>query len=150
MIDCGFKALQCLSLQPHIGINAMPIVKIEVCRAWPPAQVSALIEAVYQAQLIALMLPEEDKQIRYVEHKPEHFPVPPGKTENYTFVEYQLFPGRSLEAKRKLYQGIVQRFGELGIEPSDIIIVLHEPPLENWGIRGLPASEVKLGVNLNI
>ena len=128
----------------------MPIVKIEVCRARPPEQVSALIEAVYQAQLVALKLPKDDKQIRYVEYKPEHFPVPPGKTENYTFVEFQLFPGRSLDAKRKLYQGIVHRFGELGIQPSDIIIVLHEPPLENWGIRGLPATEVDLGVNLNV
>ena len=34
----------------------MPIVKIEVCRTWSPEQVSALIEAVYQAQLIALKL----------------------------------------------------------------------------------------------
>jgi len=128
----------------------MPIVKIEVCRSRPPEEVAALIEAVYQAQLIALKLPEDDKQIRYVEHRREHFPVPPGKSENYTFVEYQLFPGRSLEAKRKLYQGIVQRFGKLGIAPADIIIVLHEPPLENWGIRGLPASEVDLGFSLNV
>lgn len=128
----------------------MPIVKIEVCRSRPTEQVSALIEAVYQAQLLALKLPADDRQIRYVEHKPEHFPVPPGKTENYTVVEYQMFPGRSLEAKRQLYRGIVQRFGELGIQPSDIIIVLHEPPLENWGIRGRPGSEVELGVDLNV
>jgi phenylpyruvate tautomerase PptA (4-oxalocrotonate tautomerase family) len=128
----------------------MPIVKIEVCRARPPEQVAALIDAVYQAQLIAFKLPEDDKQIRYVEHKPEHFPIPPGKTENYTFVEFQIFPGRSLDAKRALYQGIVQRFGELGIQSRDIIIVLHEPALENWGIRGLPASEVDLGFNLNV
>lgn len=95
-------------------------------------------------------MPDDDKQIRYVEHKPEYFPVPPGKTENYTFIEFQMFPGRSLEAKRKLYQGLVQRFGKLGIQASDIIIALHEPPLENWGIRGLPASEVELGINLKV
>ncbi|AKJ28573.1 tautomerase family protein [Caldimonas brevitalea] len=128
----------------------MPIVKIEVCRPRPPEQVRALIDAVYQAQLIAFKLPEDDKQIRYVEHTPEHFPVPPGKTENYTFVEFQVFPGRSLEAKRQLYAGVVSRFGALGIQPSDITIVLHEPALENWGIRGLPASEVDLGFNLKV
>ena len=128
----------------------MPIVKIEVCRVRPISEVSAMIEAVYQAQLIAFKLPADDKQIRYVEHKLEYFPIPPGKTENYTFVEFQIFPGRSLEAKRQLYQGVVQRFGELGIQPSDIIIVLHEPSLENWGIRGLPASEVDLGFNLKV
>ena len=128
----------------------MPIAKIEACRARPAAEVAALIEAVYQAQLEALKVPEDDKQIRYVEHKPEHFPVPPGKTRNYTMVEFLLFPGRSLDAKRKLYQGIARRFGELGIEAGDIIIVLHEPPLDNWGIRGKPASEVDLGFNLNV
>jgi len=129
----------------------MPIAKIEVCRTRPPEQVAALIEAVYQAQLEALKVPEDDKQIRYVEHKPEHFPVPPGKTENYTFVEFLLFPGRSPEAKRNLYQGIVRRFGTLGIQSSDIIIVLHEPPLENWGLRGgIPATEVSLGFNLKV
>jgi len=128
----------------------MPIAKIEVCRARPPEQVSALIDAGYQAQLEALRVPEDDKQIRYIEHRPEHFPVPPGKTANYTFVEIQLFPGRSLEAKRRLYSGIARRFGELGIQPADITIVLHEPPLENWGVGGKPASEVDLGFNLNV
>jgi phenylpyruvate tautomerase PptA (4-oxalocrotonate tautomerase family) len=128
----------------------MPIAKIEVCRPRTPKEVSFLIEAVYQAQLEALKVPEGDKQIRYIEHKPEHCPVPPGKTDNYTFVEFLLFAGRSLDAKRKLYQGIVRRFGELGIQPNDIIIVLQKPPLENWGIRGQPASEVNLGFNLNV
>ena len=128
----------------------MPIVKIEVCRSRRPDEVDAMIDAVYQAQLIAFKLPKDDRQIRYVEHKPEHFPVPPGKTENFTFIEFQIFPGRSLEAKRKLYQGVVTRLGALGIEPRDITIVLHEPPLENWGLGGLPASEVELGFDLNV
>jgi len=129
----------------------MPYAKIEVRRSRPPAEVAALIEAVYLAQREALKVPEGDRQIRYIEHKPEHFAVPPNKTENYTFVEILLFPGRSLEAKRNLYQSIVRRFGELGIAPSDVFIVLHEPPLENWGIRGgIPASEVDLGFNLKV
>jgi len=129
----------------------MPIAKIEVRRKRPAAEVAALIEAVYQAQREALKVPEGDRQIRYVEHRPEHFAVPPGKTANYTFVEIILFPGRSLPAKRALYQSVVRRFGELGIAASDIFIVLHEPPLENWGIRGgKPASEVDLGFNLNV
>lgn len=128
----------------------MPIVKIEVCRSRPAAQVAEIIEAVYQAQLVAFKLPADDRQIRYVEHRPDYFPVPPGKTENYTFIEFQVFPGRSIDAKRKLYQGIVSRFAAFGIEPRDIIIVLHEPPLENWGIRGLPATDVDLGYRLDV
>ena len=109
-----------------------------------------MIDAVYQAQLIAFKLPEDDKQIRYLEYRPECFPIPPGKTENYTIIEFSIFPGRSLAAKRVLYEGIATRFGALGIQPGDIIIVLHEPQLDNWGVRGKPASEIELGFNLNV
>ena len=111
----------------------------------------ALIEAVYEAQREALGVPEDDRQIRYLEYPPERFAVPPEKTENYTVVEISLFPGRSLDAKRALYASIVRRFGELGIAPADVFIVVHEPPLDNWGIRGgQPASEVDLGFTLDI
>jgi phenylpyruvate tautomerase PptA (4-oxalocrotonate tautomerase family) len=129
----------------------MPFAKIEVRRPRSADEVRALIEAVYQAQRVALQVPENDRQIRYIEHRPEHFAVPPGKTENYTLVEILLFPGRSLDAKRRLYQEIVTRFGALGIAPADVFIVLQEPPLDNWGIRGgQPASEVDLGFNLRV
>ena len=129
----------------------MPLTRIEVRKNRPAEEAAAIMEAVYQAQREALMVPEGDRQIRYVEHKPAYFSVPPGKTENYTLVEITLFPGRSLEAKRNLYKSIVKRFGALGIAPSDIFIVLYEPPLDNWGLRGgIPASEVDLGFNLNV
>ena len=49
----------------------MPVAKIEVRRSRPPQEVEALIDAVYQAQREALKVPERDRQIRYVEHKPD-------------------------------------------------------------------------------
>ena len=62
-----------------------------------------------------------------------------------------VFPGRSFEAKKKLYQTIVKNLGDLHIQPNDILIVLKEPPLENWGIRGgHPANEVDLGFKLDV
>ena len=129
----------------------MPLAKIEVRKSRPADEIADIIEAVYKAQREALKVPEGDSQIRYFEHKPEHFAVPPGKTENYTLVEIALFPGRSLEAKRNLYKSIVRRFGDLGIDQTDILIVLNEPPLDNWGIKGgSPASEVDIGFNLNV
>ena len=129
----------------------MPLARIEVRKSRPKEEIAAIMEAVYQAQREALKVPEGDRQIRYVEHLPEHFAVPPGKTENFTLVEITMFPGRTLDAKRNLYKSIVRRFGGLGIAPSDVFIVLYEPPLDNWGLRGgLPASEVDLGFNLNV
>ena len=129
----------------------MPLAKIEVRKSRSPAEISAMIEAVYLAQREALKVPEHDRQIRYIEHKPEHFAVPPGVSENYTFVEITLFPGRFIQAKRNLYREIVSRFSALGIAPNETFIVLNEPPLENWGLRGgIPASELDLGFKLEV
>jgi len=128
----------------------MPVAKIEVRRSRSPAEAQAFITAVYEAQRDALKVPETDRQIRYIEHDPANFAVPPGRSENYTFVEIVMFPGRSLDAKRRLYAGIVERFGALGVEPRDVFIVIHEPPLENWGIRGVPANEIDIGFDLRV
>jgi phenylpyruvate tautomerase PptA (4-oxalocrotonate tautomerase family) len=128
----------------------MPLAQIEVRRPRSSDEVQAFIDAVYEAQREALKVPAWDRQIRYVEHAAERFAVPPGKTENYTLVTIVMFPGRSLEAKRLLYAGIVRRLGELGVAATDVFIVLHEPPLENWGVRGVPASELDLGFDLKV
>jgi phenylpyruvate tautomerase PptA (4-oxalocrotonate tautomerase family) len=128
----------------------MPTSKIEVLRNRPAAEVQAMMQALYEAQREALKVPEDDRQIRYVEHKREHFPIPPDKTENYTIVEISIFPGRSLEAKRNLYKGIFQRFEKLGIQATDLIVILNEPHMDNYGIRGLPASEVEIGFKLDV
>jgi len=129
----------------------MPLTRIEVRRPRPADEVRALIDAVAEALHESLQLPEGDRQLRYVEHRPEHFAVPPGKSENYTLVEVTMFPGRSQDAKRRLYQSIVHRLGALGVAPADILIVLHEPPLENWGVRGgVPGNEVDLGFKLKV
>jgi phenylpyruvate tautomerase PptA (4-oxalocrotonate tautomerase family) len=129
----------------------MPFTKIETRRLRPEHEIQALIEAVYQAQQEALKVPVDDRQIRYISHRPEHFHVPPDKTDNYTFVEVLLFPGRSREAKRALYQGIVRRFGALGIAPHDVFVALHELPLDNFGIQGGQlASDVDLGFDVNV
>jgi phenylpyruvate tautomerase PptA (4-oxalocrotonate tautomerase family) len=59
--------------------------------------------------------------------------------------------GRSLEAKKRLYRGVVEALGAHGVPPNDVMIVLHEPPLENWGVQGgEPASEGDLGFDLNV
>lgn len=55
----------------------MPMAKIEVRRTRTSEEISAIIEAVYLAQREALNVPQHDRQIRYIEHRPECFAVPP-------------------------------------------------------------------------
>jgi len=57
----------------------------------------------------------------------------------------------TIEAKRKLYQTIVQNLQKLDIQTSDVLIVLNEPLLDNWGVRGgVPASEIDLGFKIDV
>jgi phenylpyruvate tautomerase PptA (4-oxalocrotonate tautomerase family) len=109
------------------------------------------MEAIHSALREALKIPENDRDIRFNEYHPEDFQVPPEKTENYILVEITMFAGRSLQAKKELYRGIVTNLGKLGILGGDVFIVLHEVPLENWGIRGgIPASELDLGFKVDV
>jgi phenylpyruvate tautomerase PptA (4-oxalocrotonate tautomerase family) len=94
---------------------------------------------------------EWDRTLRLIEHQPSHFACPPGKGPRYTLVEVTMFAGRSMDAKRSLYKGIVQRLGALGVPADDIKITLIEVLQENWGIRGgQPASEISLGFKIDV
>lgn len=129
----------------------MPLVKIEARKSWSVSQRKEIIEAVHSALCDALKILEDDRNVRFQAYTPEDFEVPPGKSENYLLIEVTLFSGRSLQAKKALYQAIVNNFGQLGIAATDVFIVLHEVPLENWGIRGgIPASEVDLGFKIGV
>ncbi len=129
----------------------MPLVRIDVLKGRPPAERSRLLQAVHAALVEVVGIPEDDRVQRLVEHYPESFEIPPGRSERYTLVEVTAFPGRSPAAKRALYEAIVRNLGEVGVPSGDILIVIHEPPLENWGIRGgRSADEVDLGFRLDV
>jgi phenylpyruvate tautomerase PptA (4-oxalocrotonate tautomerase family) len=62
-----------------------------------------------------------------------------------------MFAGRSMGTKRRLYRAIVDRFVALDIPAADVLIVLHEPPMENWAVNGgVPASEVDVGFKVDV
>lgn len=129
----------------------MPNVTIEVRRKYTAAEEQALIDAVHAALIEGLKIPDWDKTIRLVVHEPRRFAVPPGRGERYTLVDVDLFSGRSLEAKRALYQALVRNLGKLGIPADHVKVLLRESAAENWGIRGgVPASEVDLGFKIDV
>jgi phenylpyruvate tautomerase PptA (4-oxalocrotonate tautomerase family) len=121
----------------------MPLTTIESCKKRPAHEVQHLLESVYQAQIEAFKVPDSDRQLRYYELPAEHFFIPPGRTADFTVVTMQIFPGRSIEAKRALYQSIVRRFAEIGIAPHDVFIGLQESARENWSLSdGIAASDL--------
>ncbi len=129
----------------------MPTVNIEVKYKYSAEQEVAIIDAVHRAMMEGIKTPEWDKNIRLVVHEPHRFASPLGKSERYTLVTFDMFSGRSIEAKRALYSAIIQNISELDIQPSDVLINLREQPPENWGVQGgTPASEVDIGFKINV
>jgi phenylpyruvate tautomerase PptA (4-oxalocrotonate tautomerase family) len=129
----------------------MPLIRVAIREGWSPAEKAGLLDAIHAAAVEALRIPDEDRTQMLTEHPAEAFEIPPGKGDRFTLVEVTMFAGRSLDAKRRLYRAVVTNLGRLGIPPSDVLIVLHEVPLENWGIRGgTPASDVDLGFEVGV
>jgi phenylpyruvate tautomerase PptA (4-oxalocrotonate tautomerase family) len=132
-------------------MSRMPLVKLETRKGLSRETKRAMLGAVHEALMAAFKIPDHDRAQRFVEHDPEDFEIPPGKGERFTILEITVFPGRSLDAKRTLYRDICSRFAELGTPAADIFIVLHEVPLDNWGMRGgKPGSEIDFGFKLDV
>jgi phenylpyruvate tautomerase PptA (4-oxalocrotonate tautomerase family) len=129
----------------------MPLIKISMIEGRTVDERLAVAEAVHKALIVAFKIPVHDKNIRIEEYKKENFILPPGKSDQYVIVEISVFSGRSVEAKRLLYKSIVENLAASGIESNDIFILLHEEPLENWGIRGGKAAcDIDLGFSTRV
>lgn len=130
----------------------MPLVKIEIQEGKSKEYKKALLDGVHQALVQSLKIPYYDRTQRLYELDADNFEAPPNKTDNITVIEIVIFKGRSIEAKKQLYKTIVNNLAENpGIKGDDITIVLYEPSLENWGIRGgKPASEVDIGFRIDV
>jgi phenylpyruvate tautomerase PptA (4-oxalocrotonate tautomerase family) len=131
--------------------NSVPHVRIEIVKGRSLEERQQLFQAVHDALMEAFRIPDDDRTQRIVEHKPENFEIPPGSSDRYTLIEIPAFPGRSADAKRNLYQTLVQRLGQIAIDPTDVSVVILEPMLENWGVRGgHSAADVDLGFSLDV
>lgn len=131
----------------------MPSTIIEVRRGYSPEQEGRIVEAVQSALIEGFKIPQDDRCVRLLTHEPHRFIVPHGKSqpELYTLVTVSAFSGRSLEAKRNLYQAIVRHLGEARIPADHVKIMLIEIPRENWGLAGgKPGSEVDLGFRVEV
>jgi Tautomerase enzyme. len=129
----------------------MPIVRIEIREGKSPEYKSAVLDGVHAALVESFRIPDWDRVQLLYELPAAKFEAG-RKSDNVTIVTIMAFAGRSRDAKKKLYKGIVDRLAvSPGISGDDITIVLLEQPLEDWGVRGgKPADEVDLGFKVDV
>ncbi len=128
----------------------MPSTRITT-GSWARGREASVLEAVQNALLSALKIPDYDRDIVLDLYDANRRIIPTGRSERYTRIEVVLFSGRSLDAKRSLYQAVVANLHDLGVPATEIKIVLIEASPEDWGLRGgQPASEIDLGFRIDV
>lgn len=124
----------------------MPLVKMQIVKGKSSEYKKSLHEGVTRALTECLNISAVHCVQQIQELSFEDFQTVPPRNDRFTVIEIYLFPGRDLEAKKRLYSGLVQNLERsLGIG-NELMIVIHENARDNWGLNGgKPASELNLG-----
>lgn len=90
--------------------------------------------------------------MKFFEISDDNWFMPPGWSEKKTFIEILMFPGRKRKSKERLLSEIASQLSQLlDIRKTDVVITLHEPHLDNWGIAGgKQASQIDIGFMLDV
>ncbi len=129
----------------------MPLINLSMRKGRPNHEKKELLDIVHNSLTDAFKIPDTDRIQRISEFDECDFEIPENKSNKFTIIEISQFPGRSFEAKKKLYQLVFSRLKEVGYQDNDAIIILTEPKLENWGLSGgVPGSEFEFSFNVNV
>jgi len=111
----------------------------------------AILDGVHLSLVETFRIPDSDHNQLLYELPSQHFEAG-HKSNNVTIITITAFAGRSRETKKKLYAAIAGKLAaDPGINENDLIIVLVEVPLENWGLRGgKSADEIDIGFCINV
>lgn len=127
----------------------MPLVKIDIEKGQSREFLLSLMDLTMNCVKEGLKLPQDDTNIRLTEFEPGFFRM---KTPYRIIIEISMFAGRSVEAKRNLYQLITNTlFEKLAVEKTHVFILINDQPKENWGVRGgVAACDLELGFKVDI
>ena len=115
----------------------MPLVRIEIIKGKSPEYKQQLLDGIHAALETALGIPDWDRYQRLYELDDDCFERGDSASDKFTMIDITMFPGRTKEQKARVFSEIVAELeARLGIAHSDVFIVLHEPPDENWGLGG--------------
>jgi phenylpyruvate tautomerase PptA (4-oxalocrotonate tautomerase family) len=129
----------------------MSQVKVFGLRSHLHAIIPQVSDVIHSCVVDALQYPSDKRIHRFFQLDATEFYYPPERSERYTIVEFSMFEGRSVEAKKQLIRPLFERFNEqLGISSVDLEITIFETPKCNWGFRGLPGDEHQLNYKVEV
>ena len=110
-----------------------------------------LSDVIHGCVVEALQYPVDKRAHRFFPLDPSDFVYPAGRSDRYTILEFSMFEGRSVEAKKTLIRLLFSRVADaFGIAAADLEITITETPKGNWGFRGLPGDEHVLDYKIDV
>jgi hypothetical protein len=129
----------------------MPDILAEIRGSWLNGRQTEFLKAVHNAVVESLQTPSDEPLARLLMHSKDSYLIPQAAGERFTRIEIVLFKGRTLEAKRQLYQTIVRNLSPFGIPSEDVKVVLVEVTSEDVGFRGGQAAcDIDLGYSTKV
>jgi 4-oxalocrotonate tautomerase len=129
----------------------MPLVRISIPDHFSPESQQSLGQAVHQAMVTTINVPEADRFQVFTRHKPEDlimdrtFPQLE-RSRDAVIVHVTLRSGRTNDQKRALYAAIVANAARgYGFATADIMIVLAENTLVDWSFGSGVAHYMPVG-----
>ena len=115
----------------------MPLVRVDMIEGKTPEYKKTVLNSIHRALMDSIGIEDWDRFQRIVEIHRDDFETSPEKTDDFMIIEITMFSGRTREQKRAVIETITSNLvNELSVSPSDIFIVIQEPPNENWGMAG--------------
>jgi len=116
----------------------MPMITIDLLEGRSAEELEAISNAVHDAIVKSLNVPERDRFQVITEHRPETLRFDPGyldidRDEGFILVRITLAGGRTTDVKRAFYELLSQLLADrLGARPENLAVVLVENQREDW------------------
>jgi phenylpyruvate tautomerase PptA (4-oxalocrotonate tautomerase family) len=127
----------------------MPLVRIDVLNGWSPDDLRAISDAVQEAMVAELGVPERDRFHVISEHDANRFVFDRGyldvpRSDRFVLVQVTLSAGRSTETKQGFYRRLCRLLVDgVALREEDLAVSLIENEREDWSFgRGLASYVV--------
>ncbi|HTY23271.1 MAG TPA: tautomerase family protein [Desulfomonilaceae bacterium] len=119
----------------------MPVVQINLYEGRSDEEKTGICRSIQNSIKETLSIPHDNFLHRIFEFNDSNMLIPPGKSQNYIFIELDVFPGRDESLKLKLFKKIEENLQQFNIQQNDILIIYREPSLEDWYISGKTGTQ---------
>jgi 4-oxalocrotonate tautomerase len=128
----------------------MPLLEIDLLEGRSEAELDAISDAVHEAMVATLDVPQRDRFQIITERPPRHLRFDPDyldidRDEQFVLIRITLAAGRTTDAKQAFYRRLAGLLAErIGMRAENLAVLMVENGREDWSFGRGQASYVEL------